>query len=114
MEIPFKLRAADSGRLLATSFREVDFSDPASCEAAAQWWVESTAAGNNGMGGRPPNYIGKERLGIPQSSIKCHGSEYLRIIDGAEYPLPGNLGLASSLQRRGQALVGGLRICITH
>jgi protein phosphatase len=66
MEILFRLCAADSVLLLATSFRDVDFNDPASCEAATQWWVESTAAGNDGMVVKPQDYISKNRRGIAQ------------------------------------------------
>ena len=91
MEMLFRLCAADSALLRATPFREVDINDPASCEAATQWWVESTAAGNEGMVVKPLDYISKGRRGIAQPAIKCRGPEYLRIIYGPEYLLPGNL-----------------------
>jgi len=52
-----KLCAADSALLLATPFRLVDLNDPASYEAATQWWVEMTAAGNEGMVVKPLDFI---------------------------------------------------------
>lgn len=86
-----KLCVADSALLLATPFRLVDLNDPASCEAATQWWVEMTAVGNEGMVVKPGDFICKGKHRLVQPAVKCRGPEYLRIIYGPEYLLPENL-----------------------
>jgi protein phosphatase len=91
MEFVAKLCAADSTMLLATPFHLVDVNDPASFEAATAWWVELTAAGNEGMVVKPLDFISKGRRGVAQPAVKCRGPEYLRIIYGPEYLLPENL-----------------------
>jgi len=91
MELVARLCAVDSTMLLATPFRLVDVNDPASYEAATEWWVELTAAGNEGMVVKPLDFISRGRRGIAQPAIKCRGPEYLRIIYGPEYLLPENL-----------------------
>jgi hypothetical protein len=90
MEMLAKLCAADSALLLATPFRLVDLNDPASYEAATQWWVEMTAGGNEGMVVKPLDFICKGKHRLVQPAVKCRGPEYLRIIYGPEY-LPVNL-----------------------
>jgi protein phosphatase len=91
MEVLSRLCAADNRLLLATPFHVVDVNDTASCEAATQWWVEMTSAGNEGMVVKPLDFIAKGRRGLAQPAVKCRGPEYLRIIYGPEYLLPGNL-----------------------
>jgi protein phosphatase len=91
MEMLSRLCAADSVLLLATPFRLVDLNDPASCEAATQWWVEMTAVGNEGMVVKPLDFICKGKHRLVQPAVKCRGPEYLRIIYGPEYLLPENL-----------------------
>ncbi|MGA2850127.1 MAG: polynucleotide kinase-phosphatase [Terracidiphilus sp.] len=91
MELLARLCAADSSLLLATPYRLVDVNEPASYEAATAWWVELTAAGNEGMVVKPMDFISKGRRGIAQPAVKCRGPEYLRIIYGPEYLLPENL-----------------------
>jgi protein phosphatase len=91
METLAKLCAADTALLLATPHRLVDVNDPASCEAAAAWWMEMTAAGGEGMVVKPLDFIAKGRRGFAQPAVKCRGPEYLRIIYGPEYLLYENL-----------------------
>jgi len=91
MEMLSRLCAADSALLLATPFRLVDLNDPASCEAATQWWVELTAVGNEGMVVKPLDFICKGKHRLVQPAVKCRGPEYLRIIYGPEYLLRENL-----------------------
>jgi protein phosphatase len=86
-----RLCAADEALLRATPSRVVDLNDPASYEAATEWWVEMTAAGNEGMVVKPLDFICRGRRGLAQPAIKCRGAEYLRIIYGPEYLLQGNL-----------------------
>ena len=57
---------------------------------AIGWWAELTAAGGEGMVVKPLEFIAKSGRGI-QPGIKCRGPEYLRVIYGLEYDLPGNL-----------------------
>ena len=41
---------------------------------------------------KPVEPITRGKRGVAQPGVKCRGPEYLRIIYGPEYPLPGNLG----------------------
>jgi len=91
MEILGRLCAADAGLLLATPFRVVDVNDAASVDGATAWWTEVTAAGGEGMVVKPLDLIARGRRGMTQPAVKCRGAEYLRIIYGPEYLLPGNL-----------------------
>ena len=67
-----------------------------SCDTAIEWWTDLTTAGREGMVVKPLDFISKGRRGIAQPAIKCRGPEYLRIIYGPEYQLPGNLELLKS------------------
>jgi protein phosphatase len=91
METLARLCDADNTLLLATPYRVVDVNDPTSYEAATAWWLEMTSAGGEGMVVKPLDFISRGRRGITQPAIKCRGPEYLRIIYGPEYLLPGNL-----------------------
>jgi len=91
MEILGRLCAADAKLLLATPFRVVDVNDAASVDGATAWWTEMTAAGGEGMVVKPLDFIVRGRRGVAQPAVKCRGAEYLRIIYGPEYLLPGNL-----------------------
>jgi protein phosphatase len=91
MEMIGKLCEADERLLLATPFQLVDVNDSTSCDAAIAWWTDMTSAGREGMVVKPLNFISKGRRGFSQPAIKCRGPEYLRIIYGPEYLLPGNL-----------------------
>ena len=91
MEMIGRLCAADSRLLLATPFQLVNLNDPASCEAATAWWMDMTSAGREGMVVKPLDCIAQGQRRAVQPAIKVRGPEYLRIIYGAEYRLPGNL-----------------------
>jgi protein phosphatase len=91
MEMIAKLCEADERLLLATPFQLVDLNDTLSCETAIEWWADLTSAAREGMVVKPLDFISKGRRGIAQPAIKCRGPEYLRIIYGPEYLLPGNL-----------------------
>jgi protein phosphatase len=82
---------AGDGMLLATSYKLVDVTDPASIEDATRWWEELTGRGGEGMVLKPFDFIVRGRRGLVQPAIKCRGREYLRIIYGPEYLLPENL-----------------------
>ncbi len=90
--------------LLATPYRVVDLSDDAQEVAATHWWTELTGAGGEGMVVKPFDFISKGPKGLVQPAVKCRGREYLRIIYGPDYDLPGNI---MRLRKRG---VGAKRI----
>lgn len=84
-------KLCDSGLLLATPFKIVDLTDPASQAAGVQWWRELTESGGEGMVIKPLDFIARGRRGLAQPAVKCRGREYLRIIYGPEYTAPKNL-----------------------
>ncbi|HEY6116036.1 MAG TPA: polynucleotide kinase-phosphatase [Candidatus Dormibacteraeota bacterium] len=84
------LASAGAPIVAGTPFKVVDLTDDASQQDAIDWWTDLTAAGGEGMVVKPLEFIAKSGRGI-QPGIKCRGPEYLRIIYGPEYDLPGNL-----------------------
>ncbi len=91
METLRTLALADPGLLRATPYRVVPLADPAAVEAAIQWWTELTAAGGEGMVVKPYDFVSSTRKTLLQPALKCRGREYLRIIYGPDYLLPGHL-----------------------
>ncbi len=82
------------GLLFATPHRRVDLTDPASEQAAIEWWEQLTGRGGEGMVIKPLDFItqrGANNQRLVQPAIKCRGPEYLRLIYGPEYSLPENL-----------------------
>jgi len=88
---------------LATPYKVVDVTDPASEAEGAAWWTALTAAGGEGMVVKPLNFVVRGPRGLVQPAVKCRGREYLRIIYGPEYDAPENL---ARLRSRG---LGGKR-----
>ncbi|WP_345235797.1 polynucleotide kinase-phosphatase [Hymenobacter saemangeumensis] len=91
METLRSLSLADPELLRATPYRVVPLSNPAEVEAAIQWWTDLTASGGEGMVVKPYDFIPQSAKGLVQPALKCRGREYLRIIYGPDYLLPGNL-----------------------
>jgi protein phosphatase len=91
METLRSLALADPSLLRATPYRVVPLQDPAEVEAAIQWWTDLTAAGGEGMVVKPYDFVPQGKGGLLQPALKCRGREYLRIIYGPDYLLPGNL-----------------------
>ncbi|MDO7851904.1 polynucleotide kinase-phosphatase [Hymenobacter convexus] len=91
METLRTLALADPGLLRATPYRVVPLTNPAEVEAAIQWWTDLTAAGGEGMVVKPYDFIPQGKGGLLQPALKCRGREYLRIIYGPDYLLPGHL-----------------------
>lgn len=91
MEKLAELCRAGVGLLLATPYKQVDVTDAKSVEEATKWWEEMTGRGGEGMVLKPLDFFVMGRRGLVQPAIKCRGREYLRIIYGPEYLLPGNL-----------------------
>ena len=82
---------ADDGLLIDTPLHVVDLADPRSEAAATDWWTELTEAGGEGAVVKPRSFVATNSRGLLQPAVKCRGREYLRIIYGPEYTLPGNL-----------------------
>ncbi|UOR06647.1 polynucleotide kinase-phosphatase [Hymenobacter aerilatus] len=82
---------ADESLLRATPYRVVYLQDITDVEAATQWWLDLTASGGEGMVVKPYDFISTTKKGLIQPALKCRGREYLRIIYGPDYLLPGNL-----------------------
>jgi protein phosphatase len=91
METLRSLALADPGLLRATPYRVVPLGDPSEVESAIQWWTDLTAAGGEGMVVKPYDFIPLNARSLLQPALKCRGREYLRIIYGPDYLLPGNL-----------------------
>jgi protein phosphatase len=91
METLAKLCQADEELLLATPYRVVDVTDPASQEEAVSWWEELTGRGQEGMVVKPLDFVAQGQRGMAQPAVKCRGREYLRIIYGLEYTALENL-----------------------
>jgi len=85
------LCSAESRLLLATRHQKVDLVDNSSQQQAIGWWTEHTERGGEGMVVKPLRFVEKGRRGLVQPAVKCRGREYLRIIYGPEYTLPGHL-----------------------
>lgn len=89
---------ADPELLLATSYKVVDVTDPASEAEGVRWWTELTGRGGEGMVVKPLEFILRGKWGLAQPAVKCRGPEYLRIIYGPDYTAEQNL---SRLRGRG-------------
>jgi len=91
METLARLCPAGGALLLATPYKVVDITDPAAIEDATNWWLDLTRRGGEGMVVKPLEFVARGRRGLAQPAVKCRGPEYLRIIYGPEYLLPGNI-----------------------
>jgi polynucleotide kinase-phosphatase len=90
MQAAQRLSHAD-GLIAATRHLLVDTSDAGAEAAVTAWWEEITGTGGEGMVVKPATPVTRGRRGLAQPGLKCRGPEYLRIIYGPEYTLPGNL-----------------------
>lgn len=91
MEKLAELCNGGDGLLLATPYKQVDVTNTESIGEATRWWEDLTSRGGEGMVVKPLDFVVRGRRGMTQPAIKCRGPEYLRIIYGPEYLLPGNL-----------------------
>ena len=91
METLAGLCRADAELLLETRYLLVDTADPDSEEQGTRWWQELTESGGEGMVVKPLDWLARGRRGPAQPALKCRGREYLRIIYGPEYTLPGQI-----------------------
>jgi protein phosphatase len=91
MENLAKMCRCDAELLLATPYKIVDVTDPASEAEGIDWWTNLTERGGEGMVVKPLNFIVRGNRGLAQPAVKCRGREYLRIIYGADYSTEANL-----------------------
>ncbi|MDG3007163.1 polynucleotide kinase-phosphatase [Paludisphaera mucosa] len=91
MEILAEICRADPELLLATPYKVVDVTDPASEAEGIAWWEGLTDRGGEGMVVKPLPFLLKGARGLAQPAVKCRGREYLRIIYGPEYTTEANL-----------------------
>ena len=92
--------------LLATPYKVVDVTDPASQDEGTDWWLELTGRGGEGMVVKPLSFITKGKRGLAQPAVKCRGREYLRIIYGPEYTAPEHLDRLRQPRPGHQAVAG--------
>jgi protein phosphatase len=91
LSIADRLVDADPALVRTTRRLVLDPADPEAVAAAADWWERLTADGGEGMVVKPLANLTRTRRGMAQPGIKVRGREYLRIIYGPDYTLPGNL-----------------------
>jgi protein phosphatase len=99
--------ARDPGVLLATTWHEVPLADEQSVADAVAWWTRLTADGGEGMVVKPAAFVTRGSKGLVQPALKVRGREYLRLIYGPEYTLPGKL---ERLRERGLSGKRGLAL----
>lgn len=81
-----------TGLLQVTRRLVVETGDEESVRAGADWWLEMTGRGGEGMVVKPLGALVRDGKGrLVQPGIKVRGREYLRIIYGPEYTRPENL-----------------------
>ena len=93
-----RLVGAAPGFIRPTRRLEVDTTDETSVAAGAQWWLDLTATGGEGMVVKPYDNLVRATKRWAQPGIKVRGREYLRIIYGPDYTEPANL---ERLRQRG-------------
>jgi protein phosphatase len=91
IQVLAKVCAADAKLLLATPYRVVPLDEVEAVNEAVRWWEDLTSRGGEGMVVKPLDFIVRGSRGLVQPAVKCRGPEYLRIIYGPEYTVPGNL-----------------------
>ncbi|MFL5766836.1 MAG: polynucleotide kinase-phosphatase [Actinomycetota bacterium] len=90
LAIADRLAAACPELVVPTGHVGMDLAEDAGEQAATSWWEELTRVGE-GMVVKPAVPITRGKKDLAQPGIKVRGREYLRIVYGPEYTLPGNL-----------------------
>jgi protein phosphatase len=91
METLARIGRHDAQLFMATAYKLIDVTSPASEQEGIQWWNDLTARGGEGMVAKPLDFVVRGKKGIVQPAVKCRGQEYLRIIYGPDYAAPENL-----------------------
>lgn len=89
---------ADTQIFRITPYKIVETKNEESVHETIEWWMDMTNKGGEGMVVKPYDFINFRKEGLLQPAVKCRGSEYLRIIYGAEYDFDSNL---ERLKKRG-------------
>ena len=74
-----------------TPYKIVETQNDENVNDVIQWWTELTEKGGEGMVVKPYDFVSYGKEGLLQPAVKCRGSEYLRIIYGAEYDTTENM-----------------------
>ena len=82
---------ADEKIFRITPYKIVETQNEKSVSDVIKWWTELTEKGGEGMVVKPYEFVSYGKEGLLQPAVKCRGSEYLRIIYGAEYDTPENM-----------------------
>ena len=91
MSVGERLARQDPGLFQPTRHITVEPGNEAQEADAVQWWQELTREGGEGMVVKPLELVPRGKHDRIQPAVKVRGPEYLRIIYGPEYDLPGNL-----------------------
>jgi protein phosphatase len=81
----------DPAILRATNWHEVYLADDGAVARTVAWWQELTRLGGEGVVVKPASFVTHGLRGLVQPALKVRGREYLRLIYGPEYTLPGKL-----------------------
>jgi protein phosphatase len=81
----------DTAILRATDWHEVHLADDEAVARSVAWWEELTRKGGEGVVVKPASFVTHGLKGLVQPALKVRGREYLRLIYGPEYTLPGKL-----------------------
>ena len=81
-----------------TGWKQIDLNDPAQRETVAEWWLDHTAKGGEGLVFKPTAFLVRGEKGLIQPAMKVRGRDYLRIIYGPDYDLAENI---ERLRQRG-------------
>ena len=106
-----KLHQQDPDFFRQTDQITADPADPADRQLVIDWWTNLTSKGGEGMVVKPMEYIPNGNNSNVQPALKVRGPEYLRIIYGPEYNLPGNI---ERMRRRGLQLKRSLALREFH
>ena len=82
---------ADEKIFRITPYKIVETQNDENVNDVIQWWTELTEKGGEGMVVKPYDFVSYGKEGLLQPAVKCRGSEYLRIIYGAEYDTTENM-----------------------
>jgi protein phosphatase len=97
----------DPAMLQATAWHEVYLDDDVAVARSVACWEELTRSGGEGIVMKPASFVAHGLKGLVQPALKVRGREYLRLIYGPEYTLPGKL---ERLRERG--LAGKRRLAV--
>ena len=81
----------DDPVITTTGWREVRGDDESARAALVDWWERHTAGGGEGLVIKPAAFTVRGEKGLVTPAMKVRGHDYLRLVYGPDYDLPGNL-----------------------